>query len=336
MKFAMSLLAVAGIAAAANAATTLAWEVSTDNGATWGPAAALSSSGDVRIRLTVSLGYDHNLGPERGEIGFAGINVLPQLSNFGAGDSVAALGTELTPEGSSGNPFGTRTYGASNLTVANAYFDPTFSGNVNAYVQAFAFNGAGVPRGDGGGGHVIPQTPGFGRQAPFAANGTGSNGVPVSSVAGGNLEWRAGVISNGGVSFVQQAAQFSSISAIVVAGKNTAATTDDVKSTALRGLGSTFPAGMQDLGDDFLGLSNLVLFEYGITLDASSGPRTLVQSCNPLINAKWFTSAAGTTSVEDGLGTGLVVVPASISIVPAPGAIALLGLGGLVAGRRRR
>lgn len=335
MKFAMSLIAVAGIAAAANAATTLAWEASTDGGATWSSAVNANPGDSVRLRLKVSLNYDINVGPERGESGFAGINVLPSLSNFNPGDTVAALSNEFTPEGSSGNPFGTRTYGAGNLTVANAYFDPALSLTVtqlNSFSGGAAFNGAGVPRGAAPGGVIASQVGGFGRQAPFAANGTAGNGVPTSSVVANVLQWRAAVISNGGVSFAQQPQGNSNITAFVVQGRGTAGTTDDQRSSSARTVGSSYPVGVGDLGEDFLGLTNIVLFEYGITLGSDGAARTLVQSSTSLIPAKWFTNSSGSTSVED----QAVTTGATISIVPAPGALALLGLGGLVAGRRRR
>lgn len=334
MKFAMSLMAVAGIAAAANAATTLSWEVSTDGGATWASNAVATPGSAVQFRLRASLAYDVAVGPERGELGFAGINVLPRLSNFGGGDVAIPLSGESTPEGTAANPFGTRTYGASNLTVANAYFDPSLALTataLNNYTAGNAFNGPGVPTGSAPGGVVGAQVPGFGRQAPFAANGTGTNGIATSSVVGGELQWKATVIGNG-VSFSQQAPNFSSISAVVVQGRNTGATTDDQRSSTPRPLGSSFPVGMQDAGEDGLGLSGFVLFTYGIILGNDGSARTLTQTGDALIAAKWYTNGTGSTSVEDIAS----MIPASVSIVPAPGALALLGLSGLVVARRRR
>jgi hypothetical protein len=343
MKFAMSLIALAGIATVANAATTLTWDVSTDGGLTWSSAVNANPGDSVQIRLRASLDYVPTqdefgdwIPAARGENGFGGVNVLPRLSNFGAGDTVAAMAAEATPEGSGTNPFGTRIYGATNLSGPNSFFDPAFIGNAtatNGYSAQNAFNGAGVPTSASPGGMLNQLPGGFGRQAPFGANGTNSNGVPVSAVESGELRWRAGVISNAGVSFVNLPSSQSSINAFVVVGQNTAATTDDRRSSGVRTVGGTFPAGRQDLGVDGFGLQNLVLFVYGITLSPSNNAeRTLTQNSDSLIPAKWFTNAAGTTSVSD----AAVTVPASITVIPTPGALALLGLGGLVATRRRR
>lgn len=64
MKNFLGLIAVAGIAAAANAQSgSLTWQVSTDNGATWSNAAVLNSAGAVQVRGTFAwTGVANSLG----------------------------------------------------------------------------------------------------------------------------------------------------------------------------------------------------------------------------------------------------------------------------------
>jgi len=95
-----------------------------------------------------------------------------------------------------------------------------------------------------------------------------------------------------------------------------------------------------------LGLTNLPLFTWGMTFSGTrtgsmswSIPqeafRTSGATANPANtrSATWVTSASPFTAVE---APTLDTIGATLSFVPAPSAAALLGLGGLVAGRRRR
>jgi hypothetical protein len=104
---------------------------------------------------------------------------------------------------------------------------------------------------------------------------------------------------------------------------------------AVTGLVNTFYAG---------GTSNLVVFRGALNLSDSTAERTLTlssaagsqdrvgaaNSADDNRFANWFTSDFGGS-----FRSGVVVSSASI-VVPTPGALALVGLGGLVAARRRR
>jgi hypothetical protein len=92
------------------------------------------------------------------------------------------------------------------------------------------------------------------------------------------------------------------------------------------------------------GTQNLVIFRGAITLSSAAGERTLNISSAAGSQDRvggtganrddrfmtWITTSTGTTT-----RVGVVVEGASIAI-PTPGALALVGLGGLVAARRRR
>lgn len=86
----------------------------------------------------------------------------------------------------------------------------------------------------------------------------------------------------------------------------------------------------------------IFLFEYNVT---NFSPRTITFDYQNIGSAafpgvtedtvQWFDSTLGNWRGSNA-AAGTVVEGASIVVVPAPGAVALLGLGGLIAGRRRR
>ena len=85
-------------------------------------------------------------------------------------------------------------------------------------------------------------------------------------------------------------------------------------------------------------------FIYTITIGAAvtvDGAGILQVSTDSVSNGQWFLSDNGpTVGSEDagfgGANGGLLAHNFELNQVPAPGALALLGLGGMVAGRRRR
>jgi len=86
MKNFLGLIALAGIAAAANAQTgSLTWQVSTDGGANWSDSAVLGGAGSVQVRGVFAWsGISNGLG--YGGSQFDGI-----VSNTAAGDSVTGI-----------------------------------------------------------------------------------------------------------------------------------------------------------------------------------------------------------------------------------------------------
>jgi hypothetical protein len=91
--------------------------------------------------------------------------------------------------------------------------------------------------------------------------------------------------------------------------------------------------------------SNIVVFKFSFTLGADPSARTLsidtpangfnqtLSNGQYIPNIRWFASEnESTPSVQ----TAAASMAAAVRVVPAPGAMALLGLGGLVAARRRR
>lgn len=87
-------------------------------------------------------------------------------------------------------------------------------------------------------------------------------------------------------------------------------------------------------GTNFNSDMDAVVFRYSITLGAGHSAAMvadMTQLSGGLI--KWYLNTTGTSVLSD---NSISVNPGTINFVPAPGAMALLGLGGLVASRRRR
>lgn len=95
-------------------------------------------------------------------------------------------------------------------------------------------------------------------------------------------------------------------------------------------------------------LQNIYAFKFGLQLDSAttppSAPRVMTvdapaggfgnrNSTTGDREIYWFTSTAEATGSTRGTA---LVTPATITVVPTPASLALLGLGGLVVGRRRR
>ena len=86
------LIALAGIAAAANAQTgTYTWQVSADNGSTWSSAVSSTTGGTVQVRLLASWsGVALGTGGVDGDIGYGGGQFDGKVTNGGA-DSITAI-----------------------------------------------------------------------------------------------------------------------------------------------------------------------------------------------------------------------------------------------------
>jgi hypothetical protein len=93
-------------------------------------------------------------------------------------------------------------------------------------------------------------------------------------------------------------------------------------------------------GTNFVGGTDVVVFKYAVDLAAPAATRTVVGSV-PLANVNisrttWYTAPNGLGSYNATQAESDIAGATVNLIVPAPGAIALLGLGGLAAARRRR
>lgn len=98
-------------------------------------------------------------------------------------------------------------------------------------------------------------------------------------------------------------------------------------------VGGTDPAFVQDTTD-------VEVIRFGLTIGGAD--RTLVVDApqagiglfNGIRRFSWFSSTADFAGSS--VYGGVEVITAAINVVPTPGALALLGMGGLMAGRRRR
>jgi len=77
--------------------------------------------------------------------------------------------------------------------------------------------------------------------------------------------------------------------------------------------------------------NDVVFMTFGFDLGTSAADRTLVLSTGTRTNVAIYTTPGGSSSSASSTSDN-----ASIIVTPAPGVMALVGLGGLVAGRRRR
>lgn len=265
MKYALAIVAAAGLASVANAATTINFESSIDNGATWASDVIAPAGSTVLVRMRVQLTGGAT------SMGLSGLTAQPVLSNWAAGDT------------------------------RNGF---TFPGvdNFGDNTTEAAYDGR-MTRSE-------PQT-NTGRIFPYGTSGQGaasSSGLLTSFVDGGNRLRFAG-------------------------SRNITETTNPSW-----GLGvAQNPASL--MGTNYSSSLNAVVFRYSITIDATPSltdrvlSASIVQVSGGFV--KWYQNSGGTQVFND---TALTIAPGSITVpaVPAPGALALLGLGGLVAARRRR
>jgi len=266
-----SLVAVAGIAAAANAQSIIDLQVSLD-GVTWSDSVNALPGQTVETRLVFT--YTGGGAP----IGFASAVVQPTVSNWGADLGFLGLvnngqgANNTTPAGVVDDvpgaygrirPFGRNSYGATNALKG---FTQS-SGGVDylriAQTQATSFPG------------------GFG-------NSTGNAGIQIAQ------------LSNVGRTVIDPAFQFGSTG--VVGFK----------------FGFTIAAGTTDFR----------------SLDVNI-PLAGIGNRDPLLGGQVYYFAT-LTEATGSIRGAVTVDGATVNIIPAPGALALLGLGGIIGGRRRR
>jgi hypothetical protein len=301
----VSLVALAGIAGAASAqvtqspiGATLRYEVSINGGA-WGSSVDALPGDRVEWRAVVSL----NQGFSAAALGR--VYYQPVISNA---DNDGGSQDQLGAWRNGG------TSGQGNTTLAQGLLSAAEGANSGALASygrvVYGFTSRSTTAGNSG------------ALTGFRHSG-GSAGAPAGSfirIAGGNnTQWYPASIPNGTTALNNQ------ILWGVVSDNNSATST-------------WFASGTQ----------NLVIFRQALILSDATDARTL--SINS--EAATLQRAGGGSGTDDTrfmtwalageggstatLRVGVEYVAGTINVVPTPGAVALLGLGGLVAARRRR
>lgn len=278
------------------AGTRVVFQASVDGGSTWHASVNALPGSQVTFRIVTSLVNNTGAGSVPVGGGLATLNIRPTLSNWTIGDQVVPFDPEGFGDGAS-------LYIAPSPPPAGTLVGPGVrSPNVN------------------------------GRLAPFASNGTNGNGLPQGSVDGGVLTFRSAVIANNGVSINQHLPSASGVQ-----GWDGHTWTDGTDlytnptPTQIANLGlvqnSFFAGSVHNFSR-----TNVVGFRYTITLDANNlTERTLTQS-GAFLNAGWCRDLFfGTQPVP--LET---LTAATVNVIPAPGATAMLLVGAVVSLRRRR
>lgn len=183
---------------------------------------------------------------------------------------------------------------------------------------------------------TVADAPGvWGRMTPFGANATTTTSFLRGHLGTGTAAGMLRIAQNQVTNWIGTGASTGTGASNNVNGAGGVSIAQIAPSSRL----ATDPAYLEQT-------QNIVVFKFGFTLGASSDPRTLVistpangigralSSGQYVDNTKWYrTNNSSNTDVEVG---GVEVVDGAIRVVPTPASLALLGLGGLVAGRRRR
>lgn len=289
-----SLVAVAGLAAVANAQSLLNLQVSTD-GVNWSDNVEVRAASGVNttVLMRALVSYTGTLPA----VGFASLTWQPTFGNVRPGvDSVQAFADQ-----------GNNTNGGS-VVLDGSPMDGPFG-----RISPFAASG--------------PTVGGAQRYAAIAHSG-GSGGAPAGNwlrIARNDITRWMGTGPTSGTSAVNNFNGAGGVACVQKSPGNVNPTVDP-----------PFQAGITDIAIFQIALTVGGVGQ-GETHVISLGAPTDGMSRNGTTGAReaaWFSSLTGDNS---GSTKGAVEVDgASITITPAPGALALLGLGGLVAGRRRR
>lgn len=343
-----SLIAVAGMSVAAHGQVVMRMLVSTDGGASWSSNVNVNADGLAHhVDVLVTASY---LGTSTSITGFGSANFQPIVSNWDTGHN------SLSPIGQGGNTLGSMINGQATSTGVgspNPYATPTPGGAGGFAVPSAPYNGAY--------GRVLP----FGRTFLDGANAiqgfvhvnppadqtgrTYAAGTYLRIAQASNPDWFNAATNNSGGSGVNVAQLFS-------VGRTTADPdfwgnqdfTYDPGDPD-NGIPASYTAGANGHNDR---RQNVQLFRFGIDLNGDTNARTLLVDA-PLAGQQvssgttryigLYTTNAGQTSPASqvAFGTGATqssIVSGTITIVPVPtpATLALLGLGGLVVGRRRR
>ncbi len=285
-----SMLAVAGIAMAANAQdTTLRYEASLD-GVNWSSSVNALPGSTVQVRARVIWSGTQQV------FGLSQLIFQPVVNSWTSADSI--VGTAGTPGGNGIGPIG----GSRTTPIGS-----------------------------------VPDAPGvYGRITPFAANfSTTSN-------------YTRGIVGTGTATGLLRIGRADITNWIGVGPTSGAAAVNNFNGGGGVGIAQLAPGSRLATDPAYNSSNDVVVFKFAFTLGSSTAARTLGID-TPLagvnretaagsnfgrVFASWFTStsAAQGTRFYESIGTA----GAAVNVVPAPGALALVGLGGLVATRRRR
>jgi len=265
------IVAIAGLATIASAATTVQYQVRTIGG-TWGSSVDALPGATVEFRALLST--DQNVA------GFAAFNSQPMVSDTVATDAFApflatggaafSFGGGINDFDANPGSYGRRsTNGLAGISTTNALRGHTNLSSGVRYMRIAQNN-----------------------TTNFPGSGTGANNVNGA----------------GGVAMSQNPATFA--------------------------------------GPNFIGgTENIEMYRFAFIVSASGGdgrvlsvssalPAMIVGTATPLVaRVNWYTSTDSSALLTDAI---TAVNAATINVVPTPGALALLGMGGLIAGRRRR
>lgn len=283
-----SLVAIAGLAAAANAQSLLNLQVSLD-GVNWSDNVdvAASSGTPTPVLVRASISYTGTTAT----FGFASLTWQPVFGNVRAGDEVRAFANQ-------GN----------NLNGGGVILDGSPMDGPFGRIQPFASTG--------------PSGTQF--YAAIAHSG-GSGGAPAGNFLRISRNDVTRWMGTGPTTTASAVNNFNGAGGVACVQKATPGTADPARNNES---------------------TNVVIFQISLLVDGvGQGETHVIDVLAPTDGmsrnsntgnreASWFANLAGDNS---GSVKGTVEVDgASITITPAPGALALLGLGGLVVGRRRR
>ncbi|MCX5689166.1 MAG: hypothetical protein NTV94_05150 [Planctomycetota bacterium] len=284
-----SLVAIAGMAVAANADTSKLDILVSKDGVNWSPSATFNpTAGETRAYVAYVMSY---VGTSAAPNAFASLTFQPVFSNVRASDSVVAFAN-------SGN-------------------------NTNG--------GAIDGRGD------YSAAGGFGRLKPWAATGPSTSqsyvvhshsasagGAPAGNffrIARNDVTRWMGTGTTTGTAAVNN---FNGAGGVVAGQKQAPGAADPARVAGTQNLVLMVLA--LNIGAVAPGASHTIVADAplaGMSRNATTGAR----------EASWW---ANTSENAASIKANVEVVGGEINIIPAPGALALLGLGGLVVGRRRR
>jgi len=306
MRYGIALLAIAGIAAGANAQNTrLIFEAqNVTQGGGWSSAVSANIGDVVQVRLRAQL-----INNTATVLGLAGVTLQPTLSNFIASDSTDfndgqngftddGNGTHTGTYDSTGNP----SRGVQAADGLNGRMDPFWTGGPMTTA---------APSG------LLSSFRDAGNSLRFAGSTAGN---PLTNLAFGVGLAQLNRNSNPATGTATGSEGFYGAGGYNYPGQT--------------GSGAT-AAGPTHFGDNAP-----TLFKYSVTIGSGHAAGDVLDATAPLAyifngRAVWYTTATGTNGLNAPIVAG-DVSDGTITIVPAPGAIALLGLGGLIVGRRRR